>query len=83
MLFLTVYGRDNNTVGTELMGPGYWLGSKNKGETIFIKRVQEHDSKTTIYLITKHILAGSIVHTDGWKSYLRIHNIETKNYQHL
>lgn len=50
---------------------------------VFALVVPNRTSETLTNEIAKHILAGSIIHSDTWKSYEQIEKIQDMNYTHF
>jgi transposase-like protein len=51
---------------------GVWVVggvARTEGREIFLEVVEERSTRTLTRILKKHILPGSIVHTDCWKGY--------------
>lgn len=57
---------------------GVWMlvgVEKTEERKLFIETIADRSAETIMEVISRHLLPGSIVHTDFWKSYLGLHEL--------
>ena len=51
---------------------GYWRHRKDNRGKVFAEVVDRRDSETIVDVLSRHVLPGTILHSDCWKGYAGI-----------